>query len=870
MVERLMVKHTLILLSIILLLTSINFASSWPNSTFIYCRNLTITNVGNINLTNFPQLINITNTTGMLSNYNDLRFYNASCDNGGSLLPYEIENYTASSALVWVGIPNFVTGNNTIALYFKNATSVNSGQNASGVWDSNFMGVWHMANLNATDSTSNGNNCTETGVTLNGTGEIDSSLNFAGGSASYLNCSNKSSLHINTNLTIEAWVNSKATKVAYGKIVYKSYTSNAAPFTEYGLGLDSTGTKYMFEVTTNGTQTVMPGVTNVSNGNWQQIIGVYNGTDMLIYVNGALENNTAKSGNISNYNQSLFIGSNGMNLAQSWNGTLDELRISSTIRSPQWINQSYQMEANNSALIVLSPPLLEPINVTLNSPANASLLNSTGVNFNWTCSSNSSSYLANLTIDGVVNASAINTTNNTATNYTVSGLGQGNHTWSVTCIDSNNNTGSSASWNFTIDSIPPNVTLNNPANSTFFNVTTVNLNFTATDNIATSFNCSLILDGVQNTSNASVSNGTLTNWQISGLAQGAHTWLTNCTDNAGNQNISQTRNFTIITTAPTINFVSPAANAYLNSTNQTFTFNYTSSSPTANCSLYIDGILNQTNATVANNTATSFNVTGLPVGSDNWSISCTDLAGNTNSSATRNFTIITTAPTINFVSPAANAYLNSTNQTFTFNYTSSSPTANCSLYIDGVLNQTNATVANNTATSFNVTGLPVGSDNWSISCTDLAGNTNSSATRNFTIITTAPTINFVSPAANAYLNSTNQTFTFNYTSSSPTANCSLYINGVLNQTNATTANNTNTAFNVTGLSQGLHNWSISCTDLVGNTNSSSTKELHHRHHSTDSDPEQPSQQHLLQRDYSEPQLHSHRQHRDKLQLLIDS
>ena len=106
--------------------------------------------------------------------------------------------------------------------------------------------------------------------------------------------------------------------------------------------------------------------------------------------------------------------------------------------------------------------------------------------------------------------------------------------------------------------------------------------------------------------------------------QGAHTWLTNCTDNAGNQNISQTRNFTIITTAPTINFVSPAANAYLNSTNQTFTFNYTSSSPTANCSLYIDGILNQTNATVANNTATSFNVTGLPVGSDNWSISCTD------------------------------------------------------------------------------------------------------------------------------------------------------------------------------------------------------------------------------------------------------
>src|SRR5208337_5019557 len=292
---------------------------------------------------------------------------------------------------------------------------------------------------------------------------------------------------------------------------------------------------------------------------------------------------------------------------------------------------------------------------------------------------------------------------------------------------------------------------------------------------------------------------------------------------AGNTNSSSTRNFTIITTAPTINFVSPGPNAYLNSTNQTFTFNYTSSSPTANCSLYINGVLNITNATVANNTATSFNLTGLPIGSDNWSISCTDLAGNTNSSATRNFTIITTAPTINFVSPGPNAYLNSTNQTFTFNYTSSSPTANCSLYINGVLNITNATVANNTATSFNLTGLPIGSDNWSISCTDLAGNTNSSQTRNFTIITTAPTINFVSPGPNAYLNSTNQTLTFNYTSSSPTANCSLYINGVLNITNATVANNTATSFNVTGLPIKLDNWSISCTDLAGNTNSSATR-----------------------------------------------
>src|SRR5208283_1343620 len=104
MVHPLMTKRTLILSSFILLLAPTIFASSWPNTTFVDCRNMTIVNVGNINLTNFPQLINITNTTGMLSNYLDLRFYSAGCNNGGTLLAYEIENYTASSALVWVGI----------------------------------------------------------------------------------------------------------------------------------------------------------------------------------------------------------------------------------------------------------------------------------------------------------------------------------------------------------------------------------------------------------------------------------------------------------------------------------------------------------------------------------------------------------------------------------------------------------------------------------------------------------------------------------------------------------------------------------------------------------------------------------------------
>jgi uncharacterized repeat protein (TIGR01451 family) len=420
---------------------------------------------------------------------------------------------------------------------------------------------------------------------------------------------------------------------------------------------------------------------------------------------------------------------------------------------------------------------------------------------------------------------------------------------------------------------------------------------------------------VLNQTNSSVANNTNTNFTVSGLSQGLQNWSVSCTDLAGNTNTTSSRNFTIDTIAPAIQFVSPANGAYLNSNSTTFTFNFTStSSPAANCSIYVDGILNQTNSSVANNTNTNFTISGLANGLQNWSVSCTDLAGNTNTSASRNFTMETGPPAITFVSPtpandtainvnwtyvnitsnetltaaylewngtnvsmsgsgtnwflnqtglsngaytykvygndsygnvgvsqtmtvivntmlpvlslvspANSAFFNTNSITFTFNFTSAfSATANCSIYVDGVLNQTNSSVANNTNTNLTVSGLSNGLHNWSVSCTDLANNTGTSSTSNFTIGTAAPIIQFVSPANNAYFNTISQTFTFNFTSTvSSTANCSLYIDGIFNQANSSVANNTNTNFTVSGLGQGLYNWSINCTDLANNTGASS-------------------------------------------------
>ncbi len=94
--------------------------------------------------------------------------------------------------------------------------------------------------------------------------------------------------------------------------------------------------------------------------------------------------------------------------------------------------------------------------------------------------------------------------------------------------------------------------------------------------------------------------------------------------------------------------------------------------------------------------------------------------------------------TINLISPEVDAWLNSTNLTFVFNFTDEfSPEANCSLYLDRTLNQTNSSVSNNTNTNFSASNLLEGSHNWNITCEDLAGNFNSSG-RGFSIDLTPP------------------------------------------------------------------------------------------------------------------------------------
>src|SRR5271157_2957727 len=161
------------------------------------------------------------------------------------------------------------------------------------------------------------------------------------------------------------------------------------------------------------------------------------------------------AGDLSGYNESLlrlfYYNGSWQLLNKSPNAhTLSMTNLSS--------NGIYGIMEINSAL-----------NITLNAPANNSISNLSSKSFNFTAID----YLyptmnCSIFLDNSLNQT--NTvTNNTATIFPITNIPDGYHPWYVQCNDSANNIGTSVTRNFTVDTHPPSVAPNSPANLSIFN-----------------------------------------------------------------------------------------------------------------------------------------------------------------------------------------------------------------------------------------------------------------------------------------------------------------------------------------------------------------------------------------------------------------
>ena len=315
-------------------------------------------------LTNFPVLISITDTDLMDDAQNDgddIAFFL-----GTTQLAHEIESFkgTTGELQAWVKVTSLSSDTSiTIYMYYGNATC-ESQENVEAVWDDNFKMVQHLNETSGIhkDSTLNGNDGAPIGVTQTAIGKIDGADDFDG-TNDYVNCGSKTSLDITGDITIETWAKSDSF-ASWSEIVSKR-DDKPTQSANYDLRFGHHGTSALYNQIQfywrNGNWQVYTTDSTYTTGAWYHIVATREGTDLpKIYVNGVLAGGTCTFGNCNNamladtndLNLGAGIDSNG-NYNWIFDGIIDEVRISDTARSADWIETSYNNQNDPSSFITV-------------------------------------------------------------------------------------------------------------------------------------------------------------------------------------------------------------------------------------------------------------------------------------------------------------------------------------------------------------------------------------------------------------------------------------------------------------------------------------------------------------------------------------
>jgi hypothetical protein len=181
---------------------------------------LTIDNTrvsGTADHANFPVLVSLPNDPDLQAGVQSLNGWDIEfrANDGLTRLDHEIELYdTGTGTLVaWVRIPTLSYNSDTLFyIYYGDAGVQCSLENPAGVWDDDYVGVWHLDETGAgvagefADSTSNSNDGQGGGgVPARATAQIAGGQDFDGAN-DYITVPGSTSLQPTAALTLQAWV----------------------------------------------------------------------------------------------------------------------------------------------------------------------------------------------------------------------------------------------------------------------------------------------------------------------------------------------------------------------------------------------------------------------------------------------------------------------------------------------------------------------------------------------------------------------------------------------------------------------------------------------------------------------------------------
>ncbi|MFX1485300.1 MAG: LamG-like jellyroll fold domain-containing protein, partial [Promethearchaeota archaeon] len=339
-----------------------------PTIQFDYRKDIVIDHTKvSADLMDFPLLIDIYDTdlkTDVQIDGNDILFLK-----DGWILPHEIElfdqtyNSTHAHLVAWVKTNLSSSTDTLVSMYYGNP-SIQNLQNPSSVWSNSYGAVWHLSDDptgTIYDSTPNDNDGTSSGGMTSGNqipGQIDGSLDFDG-SNDEVNLPG-AVIGDRAAWTISAWIKMGADTADQRTI----YGEGNTGVTEYlFLYVDDTGSEVRFYSTTStGDYSQVIGSTNVEDNQWHFITFVQRTkTDRELYVDGSSEGTSIQdAGTFATDTANIGVLISDW-VADWFKGTIDEVRISYTGRSVDWIATEFNNQhAITSFLSVGSEiPLLE-------------------------------------------------------------------------------------------------------------------------------------------------------------------------------------------------------------------------------------------------------------------------------------------------------------------------------------------------------------------------------------------------------------------------------------------------------------------------------------------------------------------------------
>jgi hypothetical protein len=351
--------------------------SSWYSTggTWAYRRQITIDHTkvsGTSNLTSFPVLISVTDpdliatSTGGLVGKSDGTDILFTSSDGTTKLDHEIESYNSSTGqlVAWVRVPTLSASVDTVIYMYYGNSSASDQQNKTGVWDSNYKGVWHLADnavsTAVADSTglNSGTNTANTN-TKSSAGQIAKALAYT--STDSTDFGLISPLQGASKATLSIWVKFNSLN-DYGGIIGSMDISHADDILELvqgGSGFQDNSTLFMLF---DGVDMGYTSSGTLTTGSWMYITAVYDGTQTgnsnraKVYINGvqqALTFSGTVPATLSNGTDDFTIGSY-IDPVGNVDDILDEGRLSVGIaRSADWIATEYNNQSSPSTFYAI-------------------------------------------------------------------------------------------------------------------------------------------------------------------------------------------------------------------------------------------------------------------------------------------------------------------------------------------------------------------------------------------------------------------------------------------------------------------------------------------------------------------------------------